>query len=316
MEGYEDSPISTDLSQTVAEDEAVLKIMETKYKIDKETVLQVLRENVYNDISAVYFLLYYDKENRRASVGGDSDTVKVTSTAKKELTSSSPSGANMPVIDEDAVLPEMTESPREVRTAVTAKPVQLVSGARRKRAATVNAGGGETESPPPQSKSPEISQNRPQTAFPVSEQESQKTPPVEGQAQADTAIRKRTNTIIGVLRGKKAEEPDVAEDASDADKPRSLRFTFNSNTTSSKPPDEIIVEVIKTCNKLGLTHRLLTRYLLECTSNTSKEPLKLEIEVCKLPRLNNLHGLKFKRLAGASSEYKEVCEKLLEMIQI
>ncbi|KAI8909095.1 KA1 domain/Ssp2 C-terminal domain-containing protein, partial [Gorgonomyces haynaldii] len=96
----------------------------------------------------------------------------------------------------------------------------------------------------------------------------------------------------------------------DANKPRSLRFTFNSNTTSSKNPDEIIQEVIRNCNLKSITHRLLSRYLLECTyaPPASKEPVKFEVEVCKLPRLNNLHGLRFKRLSGQSQDYKEVCE--------
>jgi MAP/microtubule affinity-regulating kinase len=41
------------------------------------------------------------------------------------------------------------------------------------------------------------------------------------------------------------------------------------------------------------------------------EPIKIEIEICKLPRLKNLHGLKFKRLSGASTDYKVVCEQIL-----
>jgi MAP/microtubule affinity-regulating kinase len=57
-ESYEDSPISTDRSQAVEEDEAVINAMVVKYKFDKESILQALRENVYNDISAIYFLMY------------------------------------------------------------------------------------------------------------------------------------------------------------------------------------------------------------------------------------------------------------------
>ena len=111
---------------------------------------------------------------------------------------------------------------------------------------------------------------------------------------------------------------DEKEEEETLDKPRSLRFTFNSNTTSSKPPDEIVVELIKACNKMGMTHRLTTRYLLEASSNgtAGKEVLKIEIEVCKVPRLNNLHGLRFKRLSGSSSDYKEVSEQLLAAVQL
>ncbi|KAI8808612.1 KA1 domain/Ssp2 C-terminal domain-containing protein, partial [Cladochytrium replicatum] len=101
-------------------------------------------------------------------------------------------------------------------------------------------------------------------------------------------------------------------------KPRSLRFTFNSNTTSSRPPDEIMHEVISACDRFGITHRLTSRFLLDCqcASVPGSAPIpgndivKIEIEICKLPRLKNLHGLRFKRVGGSSAEYKEVCEKI------
>ncbi len=99
--------------------------------------------------------------------------------------------------------------------------------------------------------------------------------------------------------------------------PRSLRFTFNSNSTSSKPPDDIIQEVISAATKHAIAYTLISRYLLECTANVGGgETVKLEVEVCKLPRLKNLHGLRFKRLAGSSGEYKDVCEKILNTVAL
>lgn len=152
--------------------------------------------------------------------------------------------------------------------------------------------------------------------------------------------RKRNNTIVGILRDRirrpsemmaamspsasKGNDIDSSSEigsvtAGEENKPRSLRFTFNSNTTSSKQPDDIITEIIKACNKLAVSHKLASKYLVECSWNnpaSGKDTSRLEIEVCKLPRLNNLHGLRFKRLGGNSSDYKEICEKLLTAIQL
>ncbi|RKO86080.1 KA1 domain/Ssp2 C-terminal domain-containing protein [Blyttiomyces helicus] len=106
----------------------------------------------------------------------------------------------------------------------------------------------------------------------------------------------------------------------DENKPRSLRFTFNSNTTSSKPPDEIVQEVVDACDKHGVVHRLASRFLVECTSSSptpgGKDAVKFEVEICKLPRLKNLHGLRFKRVAGPSADYKDVCEKILASVAL
>ncbi|KAI8818708.1 KA1 domain/Ssp2 C-terminal domain-containing protein [Fimicolochytrium jonesii] len=100
---------------------------------------------------------------------------------------------------------------------------------------------------------------------------------------------------------------------SDENKPRSLRFTFNSNTTSSKPPDDIVQEVINTCTMHDIKYRLPSRFVIECSL---VDGLKFEVEICKLPRLKNLHGLRFRRLSGPANEYKDVCEKMLGSVAL
>ncbi|KAJ3277257.1 Map microtubule affinity-regulating kinase, partial [Blyttiomyces sp. JEL0837] len=132
---------------------------------------------------------------------------------------------------------------------------------------------------------------------------------VPREASAATMESASSSVISGLPRASTA---GVADD----NKPRSLRFTFNSNTTSSKPPDEIIGQVVAACDKHGVHHRLTSRFLVECFwtgtgPSAGKDGVKFEIEVCKLPRLKNLHGLRFKRVGGSSGDYKDICEKLL-----
>lgn len=166
--------------------------------------------------------------------------------------------------------------------------------------------------------------------------------------------RKRHNTIVGLLRNTIRRQPEdtgsptspnisekydfptgsvvsttasisaaaTTSEPGTAAKPRSLRFTFNSNTTSSKPPDEVVTEVLAAAGKHGIQHRLVSPYLIECSAPSQgppapgKESLKFEIEICKLPRLRNLHGLRFKRVSGSSSDYKDICEMLLAAVAL
>ncbi|KAI9027832.1 MAP/microtubule affinity-regulating kinase 1 [Hyaloraphidium curvatum] len=112
------------------------------------------------------------------------------------------------------------------------------------------------------------------------------------------------------------------------DKPRSLRFTFNSSTTSSKHPDDIVHEVVGACEKTGMMCKAIGKYLLECSCPAAEagmegeggavgsDVVRFEVEVCKLPRLKNLHGLRFKRVQGSSGQYKTFTEKLMAAISL
>jgi len=172
---------------------------------------------------------------------------------------------------------------------------------------------------------------------------------------AEATGRRRHNTIVGLFRNAirrpEGEAPGSITPAADATalplttasmtssaqdkataeaaaaggvtgKPRSLRFTFNSNTTSSKPPDEIVTEVVAQAKKQGLQAQSPARYVIEVIAPLQgpaapgREQVKIEIEICKLPRLKNLHGLRFKRLSGTSADYKDVCEKLLHSLSL
>jgi MAP/microtubule affinity-regulating kinase len=152
-------------------------------------------------------------------------------------------------------------------------------------------------------------------------------------AQEKPKVEKRKSAIAGFLKlsrkgGEDGEDvPRTSNETvdepvgSDDQKPRSLRFTFASNTTSSKSPDQMIQDILNSAAKNVFKTRTNTRYLVEVTAQPPNdlpgaEVIKIEVEVCKLPRLKNLHGFRFKRLSGASADYKTVCEQLLSNIQL
>ncbi|TPX69214.1 hypothetical protein CcCBS67573_g06897 [Chytriomyces confervae] len=426
-DGYAESPIARDISTTVQEDEVIIKLLETKYNISAESVQKCLRENIYDDVAAMYYLLYYDKEakSRRPSEvpqsgvpsiqipessdspplaspvdGPKSATAAIPSQQQPSSTSSPPSTTTKPELGA-SLRPQATGAKDKKRRftvgneneaqkladeysdGTTAHPKVAIGGVIVESGDVAHQLGNQTV----QMDTSRLNNAISSTAVPTIDiqQDEFETPangtrlhavsaspgtmrvgltnvgaapatnksPVDG-SDDQVGGRKRGTTIVGLLRssirrtsdvgamspmiqnlGKNApgasEGPretmaTVAIDEStnaidtmmsqlktDDNKPRSLRFTFNSSTTSSKPPEDIVKGVSAALDKHGVTYRMVTPFLLECfwaNPAPGKDGVKFEIEVCKLPRLKNLHGLRFKRLAGASADYKDICEKV------
>jgi MAP/microtubule affinity-regulating kinase len=365
-EGYSDSPIKKNEEEVVTIDETIIQFMVQKYKFDREQIIKSLDDNVYDDTSAIYYLLYNEKKNKNSLEGVLSPVSDNTpsnpaakSTDSQEKTATSPQTKNgMVRIDEDDVLPtngnNTVKIPSRQPTAATAATTSTRSTRTRRFTVT----GASVDHPPEvplttnnktlpkpgplenskaiQSTTPNASNTAQPAAHPQikedEELEVMPSVPKTGDQEvtptaADVAMeprqpRKRHNTIVGIFLRNKDGQPVPAitspttETSNDSSvKPRSLRFTFNSNSTSTKQPDEIVRNVLHACKALNISHKLVTRYLIECNI-PDKEDLKFEVEICKLPRLNNMHGLKFKRLSGTTSDYKEICEKLLNTVEL
>jgi len=372
-EGYSDSPIKKNEEEVITTDESIIQFMVQKYKFDREQIIKSLDDNVYDDTSAIYYLLYNEKKNKNNLEGilspvSDNTPTNPAAAADKtpekdsqDKNSTSPQTKNgMLRIDEDDVLPSNNTTAakipaRQPATAATTTRTRrfTVTGITVDRPSEVPLNPKTLPKPGALENSKTVqnpttttsSSNVPQpvsssnTAHPqIKEEEELEMMPSLPKTTTDGAQpsteggtsdvprqpRKRHNTIVGIfLRNKDgqpvpaaATSPTTETPTSDSSvKPRSLRFTFNSNSTSTKQPDEIVRNVLHACKDLNISHKLVTRYLIECNI-PDKEDLKFEVEICKLPRLNNMHGLKFKRLSGTTSDYKEICEKLLSTVQL
>ncbi|ORX57249.1 Pkinase-domain-containing protein [Piromyces finnis] len=370
-EGYSDSPIKKNEEEIITTDESIIQFMVQKYKFDREQIIKSLDDNVYDDTSAIYYLLYNEKKNKNnlesiLSPISDNTPASPSKNTEKEAqekapVSTSPTKNGMIRIDEDDVLPTnntnevkiparqpataatttrtrrftvtgitadrpTTESPINLKTIP--KPGALENSKTVQNPATISS---TTTTPQPVTSGiaqPQIKEDEELEMLPSLP----KPTPTESTAQPSDIMspsdmprqpRKRHNTIVGIFLRNKDGQPvtpsatsPVAETSNDSSvKPRSLRFTFNSNSTSTKQPDEIVRNVLHACKELNISHKLVARYLIECNI-PDKEDLKFEVEICKLPRLNNMHGLKFKRLSGTTSDYKEICEKLLSTVEL
>jgi len=356
-EGYSDSPIKKNEEEVITTDESIIQFMVEKYKFDREQILKSLDDNVYDDTSAIYYLLYNEKKNKNSLEGILSPISDNTSTKSpekdKDQEAASPTKKNgMVRIDEDDVLP--ANNTVKIPTAVTPTNATGTSRGTRTRRFTVtgitadhpveapmalpkpgtlenskavqNPSALNTSPTTQQSVSahPQIKEDEELEVMPSLPKPSgaEPTPTAADVAMEPRQPRKRHNTIVGIFLRNKDGQPvpsvtsPTTESSNDSSvKPRSLRFTFNSNSTSTKQPDEIVRNVLHACKALNITHKLVTRYLIECNI-PEKEDLKFEVEICKLPRLNNMHGLKFKRLSGTTADYKEICEKLLNTVEI
>ncbi|KAL7750248.1 hypothetical protein RI367_004421 [Sorochytrium milnesiophthora] len=92
--------------------------------------------------------------------------------------------------------------------------------------------------------------------------------------------------------------------------PRSLRYSFNVSTTSTKPVEEIMGAIVRALAELKIEYEV-NHFVITCCA----EDVDFEVEVCKLSRLS-LNGVRLKRLGGNSWSYKKVCNDLVQKLEL
>ncbi|KAJ3177093.1 MAP/microtubule affinity-regulating kinase 3 [Gaertneriomyces sp. JEL0708] len=92
--------------------------------------------------------------------------------------------------------------------------------------------------------------------------------------------------------------------------PRTIRFAFNCYTTTSIPPQQLIERLLNTLGDIGI-ECIQDGYLCMCEFGS----IRFEAEVCKLPRLR-MYGLRLKRVGGDLWEYKRVCQRITEGLEL
>ena len=117
--------------------------------------------------------------------------------------------------------------------------------------------------------------------------------------------RRFTTALFGIKRHSTPVGPEP-------EKPRSLRFTFSQKNTSPKPPLLLVDEIKRILNSYTVPFVSPTTFLIV----GDYKDIKFEVEVCSLPRLKNLHGIRFKRLQGKSDAYKEICETIVSNLRL
>ncbi|KAI9208699.1 uncharacterized protein BJ171DRAFT_489715 [Polychytrium aggregatum] len=111
---------------------------------------------------------------------------------------------------------------------------------------------------------------------------------------------------------------------------RSVRFAFNSATTSSMAPALMFQEVHRVLVVMQSRHsnqlqfsRVEDYYMLECSYTLSSDSpdaadgefVKFEIEICKVWLLK-VHGVRLKRLSGSALIFKELHSEFVGMLEL
>eukprot|EP01117_Protostelium_nocturnum_P008052 TRINITY_DN2866_c0_g1_i1.p1 TRINITY_DN2866_c0_g1~~TRINITY_DN2866_c0_g1_i1.p1 ORF type:complete len:501 (+),score=195.28 TRINITY_DN2866_c0_g1_i1:668-2170(+) len=97
------------------------------------------------------------------------------------------------------------------------------------------------------------------------------------------------------------------------DKLRTAKGAFTFQTTTSKPLVDVTNEIERVLHEMGTLWKRGKRGHVYKVKMPLKN-VKLEIEICKVEKMDGLKGIKFKRARGDTWEYKtlyqQICEKL------
>lgn len=97
---------------------------------------------------------------------------------------------------------------------------------------------------------------------------------------------------------------------------RTLRLSFTTSLTSSKPPAEIINDLEKVLKSQLIAFDRITRYILNCEYfHNTTDLIAFEVEVFKV-RLLPLHGLRFKFCRGNVVGYKQLYSNITKILHL
>lgn len=100
-----------------------------------------------------------------------------------------------------------------------------------------------------------------------------------------------------------------------------IKGVFNVCTTSSKPVKEISDEILRVLGYNQIRFQQTDPYTFLCEditqiSKRQKSVNSLEIVICRIPRMEGMHGLHLKRTRGNVWTHKKLCSQLVEQMRL
>lgn len=106
-----------------------------------------------------------------------------------------------------------------------------------------------------------------------------------------------------------------------SEEPRKIKAVYKCSTTSTKPANVVRQEVETALIKLRSREKLcsyeVSKYLFKCKGRDERGgKLIFQLEICSVPGLQTVVGIRHTRLRGDAWSYKRVCDTILGMIKI
>ncbi|XP_065684892.1 maternal embryonic leucine zipper kinase isoform X1 [Hydra vulgaris] len=103
-------------------------------------------------------------------------------------------------------------------------------------------------------------------------------------------------------------------------KPRRVKAIYHVENTSTLPADDVCDEIERVLKILCSEGNIISysnpdRYLFKCKSGLENKTV-FELEVCRIPYMDSVVGIRSKRLKGDAWNYKEIIELVLSMMRI
>ncbi|XP_066925926.1 probable serine/threonine-protein kinase MARK-A isoform X1 [Clytia hemisphaerica] len=105
-------------------------------------------------------------------------------------------------------------------------------------------------------------------------------------------------------------------------KPRKAKGIYHVENTSYRPPNELKEELSRVLKNLVTSENLTSyknsndSYLFKCKFLGEKTSTVFELEICLVPNMENVSGIRRKRLEGDSWKYKELVELILTYMKL
>lgn len=122
--------------------------------------------------------------------------------------------------------------------------------------------------------------------------------------------RRRLSITEGIMQWK---SPKPAQ----KEKLRSIKGVFNVDTTTMKPADEIVEEVMRVLTESEIVFKQ-KGYVFKCKQKQpidKTERVQFDLEICQIHGLN-MNGVRFKRISGGVWGYRTLCQTLMQKMKL